>query len=65
MACGRNLGALLLVSKKTSNQAPIFRSRAIFNRRACLQASFVIFELNLLPKLKKVTDFKMGQDITK
>ena len=26
---------------------------------------FVIFELNLLPTLKKVKDLKTGQDITK
>ena len=32
-----------------------------FYSRAC----FVIFELNLLPKLKKVKDFKTRQDITK
>ena len=55
MACGRNIGAWLLVSKKTSNQAPIFRPRAFFNRRAFLQARFVIFEVKLSPKLKKKT----------
>ena len=32
-----------------------------FYSRAC----FVIFKLNLLPKLKKLKDLKMGQDITK
>ena len=32
-----------------------------FYSRAC----FVIFKLNLLPKLKKRKDLKMGQDITK
>ena len=29
------------------------------------RACFVIFKLNLLPKLKKLKDLKMGQDITK
>ena len=32
-----------------------------FYSRAC----FVIFKLNLLPKLKKLKDLKMGRDITK
>ena len=32
-----------------------------FYSRAC----FVIRKLNLLPKLKKLKDLKMGQDITK
>ena len=32
-----------------------------FYSRAC----FVIFKLKLLPKLKKLKDLKMGQDITK
>ena len=32
-----------------------------FYSRAC----FIIFKLNLLPKLKKLKDLKMGQDITK
>ena len=32
-----------------------------FHSRAC----FVIFKLNLLPKLKKVKDLKTGHDITK
>ena len=32
-----------------------------FYSRAC----FVTFKLNLLPKLKKLKDLKMGQDITK
>ena len=32
-----------------------------FYSREC----FVIFKLNLLPKLKKQKDLKMGQDITK
>ena len=29
------------------------------------RAGFVIFKLNLLPKLKKLKDLKMGHDITK
>ena len=65
MARGRHIGAWSLVSKETSDQALICRPRAIFNRRTCLQASFAIFELNLLPKLKKVIDLKTGRDITK
>ena len=32
-----------------------------FYSRVC----FVIFKLNLLPKLKKLKDVKMGQDIAK
>ena len=32
-----------------------------FYSRAC----FAIFKLNVLPKLKKLKDLKMGQDITK
>ena len=31
----------------------------------CLRACFVIFKLNLLPKLKKLKDLKTGQNITK
>ena len=51
--------------KETSYQTPIFRPCAIFNRRACLQANFVILELNLLPNLKQVKDLKAGQDRNK
>ena len=36
-----------------------------WSRAPLLKSVFVIFKLNLLPKLKKLKDLKMGQDITK
>ena len=41
--------------------SPFKEETSKFQSRACL----FIFELNLLPKLKRIKDLKMGQDITK
>ena len=50
------------LEKKTSNQAPIFRQRTIFNRRL-LAGWFCYLCTEFITK--KVKDFKMGQDVTK
>ena len=49
--------------KRPSKQFAVTFSHTIYlkKKRAC----FVIFKLNLLSKLKKLKDIKMGQDITK
>ena len=53
LVCGINVCLVQLHLKKK-------RVSEIYSR-----ACFVIFKLNLLPKLKKVKDLKMGPDITK
>ena len=58
---GKRRSEQFAVSFLQTNTIYLKKKRVNFCSRPC----FVIFKLNLLPKLKKLKDLKMGQDITK